>query len=263
MDPTFMEPALVDYHCHLDLYPDHKAAFGECERHKITTLAVTTTPRAWEHNQELALETKYVRAALGLHPQLVQQHFGEIKLFENLLHRTKHVGEIGLDASPAYYASYPKQKDIFERILRLCAAQKGKILSIHSVRSVRDVLALIEKHYPTGSGFPVLHWFTGSTIEAERAAHLGCYFSINREMLLKEKGQELVRRLPLTRMLTETDGPFTTIQGRPTKPIDIGLTVELLAKVCAVELSKLRDILAANVEKIEATRVTSPRYGHS
>jgi len=252
MEPLSSHPHLVDYHCHLDLYPDHKAAFTECERLKITTLAVTTTPRAWEHNLELARETTFVRAALGLHPQLVQQHYAEIKVFETLLHRAKHVGEIGLDASPAHYSSYATQKDIFERILRLCAEQKGKVLSIHSVRTVRDVLAFLEKHFPLGSGIPVLHWFTGSVTEAERAIQLGCYFSINREMLLKEKGQELVRRLPLTRMLTETDGPFTTIQGRPTKPSDVGTTLEALAKVCGVDQTKLRAVLATTVEKIEA-----------
>ena len=62
---------LVDFHCHLDLYPDHAAIVEECESRGVFTLAVTTTPRAWPRNNELASATRHVRAALGLHPQLV------------------------------------------------------------------------------------------------------------------------------------------------------------------------------------------------
>ena len=61
-----MTSSLVDFHCHLDLYRDHAAAVAECDRLKVFTLAVTTTPRAWPRNHELAAATKYVRAALGL-----------------------------------------------------------------------------------------------------------------------------------------------------------------------------------------------------
>lgn len=59
---------LVDFHCHLDLYPDHYSAVRDAEKAGIFTLAVTTTPRAWPRNHEIAKRTKYVRAALGLHP---------------------------------------------------------------------------------------------------------------------------------------------------------------------------------------------------
>lgn len=46
---------LVDFHCHLDLYPDHQAAVQASEDAGVFTLAVTTTPRAWPRNHELAL----------------------------------------------------------------------------------------------------------------------------------------------------------------------------------------------------------------
>ena len=52
---------LVDFHCHLDLYPDHAAAVAECERAGVFTLAVTTTPKAWPRNNELAASTNYAR----------------------------------------------------------------------------------------------------------------------------------------------------------------------------------------------------------
>ena len=43
-----------DFHCHLDLFPDPPAAMASCEKHRIMTLAVTTTPRAWAQNKRWA-----------------------------------------------------------------------------------------------------------------------------------------------------------------------------------------------------------------
>lgn len=77
-------PQVVDYHCHLDLYPDHETKFSECSSAKVATLAVTTTPKTWQRNKELCAESPYVCAALGLHPQLVAERSGELRLFEDL-----------------------------------------------------------------------------------------------------------------------------------------------------------------------------------
>jgi TatD DNase family protein len=55
---------LVDFHCHLDLFPNGEL-FKACDREEIFTLAVTPPPRAWSENQRLAKQTKFVRAALN------------------------------------------------------------------------------------------------------------------------------------------------------------------------------------------------------
>jgi hypothetical protein len=75
----------------------------------------------------------------------------------------------------------------------------------------------------------VLHWFTGTAAEARRAVDLGCYFSINAEMLANEKRGALVKALPLNRLLTETDGPFTQTDNRPSRPSDVGRALDGLA----------------------------------
>lgn len=244
---------LVDFHCHLDLYPDLAAAVQRSEEQGVFTLAVTTTPRAWAHNEALTAPTRHVRAALGLHPQLVAKHAHELALFEALLPRTRYVGEIGLDAGPRFYRYLEQQKVVFERIIQLCAAARDKIVSVHSVRTIKAVLDTLERNMPPTHGRVVLHWFTGSSAEARRAVELGCYFSINGEMLADSKRRDLVRSLPLERLLTETDGPFTLIGGRPSEPSDVHFTVSQLARLhsCSAEsmctqiASNLRDLLAA------------------
>ena len=80
---------LVDFHCHLDLYPDHAVAVRNADAAGVFTLAVTTTPRAWPRNHELAQWTKHVRAALGLHPQLVAERENEIELWDRYLSETR------------------------------------------------------------------------------------------------------------------------------------------------------------------------------
>lgn len=92
----------VDFHCHLDLYPDHEGAISRAETSRIFTLTVTTTPKTWPRNYELTRNIQYVRAALGLHPQLVEERAGELPLWERHLPETRYIGEVGLDAGPRF-----------------------------------------------------------------------------------------------------------------------------------------------------------------
>jgi TatD DNase family protein len=241
---------LVDFHCHLDLYPDHVQAVSECEQKQIFTLAVTTTPRAWPRNHELASKTKYVRAALGLHPQLVKERAGELNIWREYEPQARYIGEIGLDAGPRYYSSFELQKQVFESILRDCAQRGGKILTIHSVRAAKAVLDMIETFLPRSRGTAVLHWFTGSKAEADRAVTLGSYFSINREMLHNDRHRSMVSSLPLDRLLTETDGPFAKIEGREARPSDIARTIDDLARLRSIPTSELAEIIASNLKRL-------------
>lgn len=234
-----MHGHLVDFHCHLDLYPDMESAITTAERFGVYTLAVTTTPRAWPRNLALTCRTRFVRSALGLHPQLVATHGDEFGLWEKYLPQTRYVGEVGLDAGPRFYRSIDLQKQIFKRVLLNCAAEGGKILSVHSVRAVTAVLDLLEAHLPTGKGQVVLHWFTGSNAELRRAVQLGCLFSVNAQMIQSNRGRNLVSEIPLDRLLTETDGPFTQVGARAAAPGDVAGTVEALSELRQVPVDQL------------------------
>lgn len=247
-----MVAGLVDFHCHLDLYPDHTAAFAECDRTEVLTLAVTTTPKAWPRNRKLAATTRHVRAALGLHPQLVAERAGELALWEEYLPQARYVGEVGLDAGPRFYRSLEAQKQVFERVLRVCSRAGGKVLTVHSVRAATAVLDMVEVHLPSSRGGIVLHWFTGTAAEARRAVDLGCYFSINAEMLQKDRLRTLVAMLPLERLLTETDGPFTQCGDRPAKPADVAAVVDRLAHLRGVEASEMATTIRSNLQCLVA-----------
>jgi TatD DNase family protein len=240
----------VDFHCHLDLYPDHEAAIARAEAARIFTLTVTTTPRAWTRNHELTRGTRYVRAALGLHPQLVAERADELPIWEKHLAETRYVGEVGLDAGPRFYKSLDAQKSVFRRVLQRCAEAKGKILTVHSVRAASAVLDMIEQHFPQDSGIVVLHWFTGTRSEAQRATELGCYFSINGEMMRSERARALLSALPLDRILTETDGPFTQVHGRPAEPEDVRVTAASIASALKLPADAISEAVRKNLHFI-------------
>lgn len=242
---------LVDYHCHLDLYPSCEDIFRECAERNISVLAVTTTPKAWPKNKELAQSTPSIRVALGLHPQLLAERASELQLFEQYLPDAPFIGEVGLDAGPQFYRSFDLQLQVFERILSLCAAVGHKVLSVHSVRATSQALSLIEKYIAGGRFAVVLHWFTGSKAQAKRAAELGCYFSINERMLSSPAGRAIVSSLPANRILTETDGPFIAVEDRPVRPRDVEITARHLATARNMSFEDATSLIAANASTLD------------
>ncbi len=245
------EPPLVDFHCHVDLYDDHAGVISESERLGIYTLAVTTTPKAWRRNRDLTKESRFVRVALGLHPQVVEERAGELHQWRELLSEARYVGEVGLDAGPRFFRSFERQKEVFSTVLQDCAAQGGKILTVHSVRSVKVVLDMIETYLPSRNARLVLHWFTGTKAEARRAVDLGCYFSINAQMLLSDRHREVVAALPADKLLTETDGPFTkTAEGLTARPRNVRETLATLAELRRLPTSTLTELIGRNLRSL-------------
>ena len=205
---------MIDFHCHLDLFPHPEQIAERCEKEGIYVLSVTTTPSAWHGTHKL--ERSRIRTALGLHPQLAHERRSELSLFDELLAETRFVGEVGLDGAPPFRAHWDDQLKVFGHILDSCAHAGGRILSIHSRRAAKAVIDHLEAAPQAGTF--ILHWFSGNRRELSRAVALGCSFSVGPAMLAGEKGRTLAAQLPRDRVLTESDGPFARIGDRAAKP---------------------------------------------
>ena len=147
----------VDFHCHLDLYPDHAAAISAAEAAGIYTLTVTTTPKAWPRNRDLTSGTRFVRAALGLHPQLVAERAHELSEWKRYLPEARYIGEVGLDAGPRFYSSFESQKKIFRSVLESCAEAGDKAQSQTTSVTPTCVRDSVPESAPT-----VISFFGGS-----------------------------------------------------------------------------------------------------
>lgn len=249
---TKPDGGLVDFHCHLDLYPDFEALVAECESRGIFTLGVTTTPAAWPRNHALTKSTRFVRTALGLHPQLIASRPNEVELWDRHLPQCRYVGEVGLDFGPQYFRSAETQKKVFQHVLRKCAQAGAKVLTVHSVRSVSAVLDMVEAHIANTDNRVVMHWFTGTAREAARAVDLGCFFSVNEAMIAKPSRSAIVATLPIDRLLTETDGPFTKAGARPARPGDVALAVDGLAQLFNKDHASMSETIRGNLKNLLA-----------
>ena len=108
---------MIDMHSHLDLYPNPLAVAEKTNECNSFTLAVTTSPRAWQATSRIFSPYKNITVALGMHPEIVQQKVGELDLFLNLIPKVKILGEIGIDGSTRNNGNFQLQKKIFVTII--------------------------------------------------------------------------------------------------------------------------------------------------
>lgn len=242
---------MMDLHCHLDLYPDPRAVTAACVERSLYVLSVTTVPSAFEGTVALAPADGRIKTALGLHPELAVGRVRELPLFEQLLPRTRYVGEIGLDGSRDHRASLDTQRGVFDDLLRLCARAGGKIISLHSRGAVGIILDAIEAQ--PSAGVPILHWYNGSAKQISRAAGIGCWFSIGPAMFASERGRTAVSNMRRDRLLPESDGPFGLVDGRPALPWEAWSIVPMLADLWREPQGNVELILRSNLKSLLAT----------
>ena len=239
---------MIDLHCHLDLYPEPSTVARECARRGMYVLSVTTTPSAWKGTSALSAGSERIRTAVGLHPQLAQLRKGELDQFDQLVHETRYVGEIGLDGTPECRPFWSDQLEVFEHVLDTCSAVGGRILTIHSRRAENEVLERLECR--RGAGVPILHRFSGSYRSLERAILLDCWYSVGPAMLRGKRGRELVKRMPPDRVLTESDGPFVMFGDRTIQPWDVEDAVKQLAELWSQHVHDVEERLAVNLRTL-------------
>jgi TatD DNase family protein len=238
---------LIDTHCHVDLYRDFAGLIEETESAQVYTVAVTNAPSVFRRCVSLTEGRRFIRTALGLHPQLVGRRHRELDLMLGLLPETKYVGEVGLDFETRDPEERALQRKVFAGILERCADSPDKVLTVHSRRAAAEVIDLIGDSYPCKV---ILHWFSGSLRELEKAVSHGFYFSVNPAMISSAKGRQIVSAVPRDKLLTESDGPFVTVDGRPARPRDVEVVVRGLADLYASTASQVAGTLYDNFRSI-------------
>jgi TatD DNase family protein len=232
---------LIDTHAHVD------AAGGVAVlKHADSTahvIAVTNLPRNYVRLRHLQHDR--LTWALGLHPGQPHTHSAVDEFLEQLPNCTV-VGEIGLDGTTATAPGgvpMTRQRDELERILNHPETRR-RLVTLHSRRSVPAVLQhLAAANHPA----PVLHWFTGTSAQAHKAADAGAYFSVNDRM---QRKSDLLSALPRDRVLLETDAPYT---GKPGVPGAVDPAVAMLASHWNCSATQVEDQVKGNQHRLIAT----------
>ncbi len=172
-------------------------------------------PTDWRRQLELAARyPAQVFCACGLHPVWVAENTeaevaqGLESLPQQLVDRRfKGLGELGLDARPAYQAELPRQEAAFRAQLRLAVQQNVPVI-LHIVRAHDQALRVLkEEGVPARGG--MVHSFSGGVQEAKRYVDLGLHLSVSGGNFAggDRRVREAAAKVPADCWLVETDAP--------------------------------------------------------
>lgn len=185
----------------------------------------------------LADEHPFIYTTVGVHPH--EARLLDDELYAKLQDLSQHPkviawGEIGLDY---HYDNSPRevQREAFKRQLRM-ARERGLPISIHTREAEADTLAILDEEWKDSGLGGVIHCFTGTRAFAEAAVELGFLISFAGVITFKkaEDLRETAWRLPMDKILIETDAPFLApipYRGRRNEPAYVVETARALAEL--------------------------------
>jgi TatD DNase family protein len=247
---------LVDTHAHLD-----EEAF-DADRHDVVARAaaagiwrmvtIGTTADTSRRAVEVAGQFAEVYAAVGIQPNYAAQaKAGDWEVIESLVAQPKvvAVGETGLDRYWDY-APFDVQIDYFQRHLAL-SQRLNLPFVVHCREAETETVEQLRIAAGRGALRGVMHSFTGSLETARACLNLGLYISFA-GMLTYKKSQglrDLVRELPLEKLLVETDAPYLApqpVRGKRNEPSFVRMTANTLADLVGIPHDELARQTTAN-----------------
>jgi TatD DNase family protein len=210
-------------------------------------IAVTNAPFVFPATQALAGDSGFIHPSIGLHPELVKTHGTQLSMLIEKLQDVRFVGEVGLDYSERNESERQQQRKVFETILQKCHEFGDKIVSIHTRRAVNDVIDMVGSKF---RGSAILHWFAGTEKQLAIAHRNGLYFSVNPSMVLSKSGRRLIAAMHPSSVLTETDGPFIDIDGKPALPINVNIIIKYLANLWVTSEIEVIDKVYDNFQMV-------------
>ncbi len=247
---------LADVHAHLDLIKQEELA---AVIHRAVAAGVkviisnSVDPRSIRKALELQERFGIVKAALGLYPTEAARLSkaaieGELNFIRSCRDRIVALGEIGLDYQEAKSdRERLQQQQLFERQLEL-AKQLGKPVIVHSRQAEKGV---VETLIRCGCKGVILHAFHGSLKLVQTAAEAGFYITIPTNIRRSSHFQAIVRELPLSRLLTETDAPYLAAEkDGKSEPSHIAATIARIAAIKGLAAEEVANILYSNYQRL-------------
>ena len=240
---------LIDSHCHLNykgLIEDQKNVLERSRAAGVDLmLNIATRESEWDAVLGTAVREPDVWATVGIHPHEADEHphVDTAKLVARASHpRVVGIGETGLD----YYYDHSdreRQQHSFRAHIAACR-ETGLPLIVHTRDAEDDTIRIMRDEMEQGPYSGVIHCFTASGAFADAAMALGFYISISGIVTFKSARdlQETAARLPLNRLLVETDSPFLTpvpYRGKENAPFYLPFVAEKIAEVKELPLDEV------------------------
>ncbi len=251
---------LVDSHCHLNykgLVEEQGAVLDRARESGVTAmLNISTRESEWRDIVATAERESDVWSSIGIHPHEADAHpdIDLAKLVEEAQHeRVVAIGETGLD----YYYDHSdrdRQRQSFRTHIH-AARETGLPIIVHTRDAEEDTAAIMAEEMEQGAYTGVIHCFTASEDFADKALNLGLYISISGIVTFKNAKdlQSTAAKLPIDRLLVETDAPFLAPvphRGKTGEPAFVADTAKFLAELRGEEYSELCQKTAKNFYRL-------------
>lgn len=202
----------------------------------------------------LAEQYDFIYAAVGWHPvESVHMKDGDLAWIESLCAHPKVVaiGEIGLDY---HWDTSPKhvQHEVFRQQIAL-AKKLNKPIIIHNRDAHADVVRILQEEGAAEVG-GIMHCFSGSWETAKQCLDMNFYISFGGPVTFKNARvpKEVLKRVPLDRLLIETDCPYLAphpYRGKRNESAYVSLVAEAAAQIKEISLEQLAEITLENGKK--------------
>lgn len=247
---------IVDSHCHLNMKGIKENLSGVLENAKKNNVkflqTICTHLDEFDEIYDITQQYPNVVCSVGMHPCDVQ-NFSDFTV-EQLIERARldkvvALGETGLD----YYHDQTHKTRQQEYLIKHIEAAKitGLPLIIHSRDADQDTVDILEKYIKLYGIKGVIHCFTGSKWMCEKMLDLGFYISISGIVTFKNSTilQDIVRDIPLNRLLIETDAPYLApvpFRGKTNEPGYVYEVLKFIAKMKEISDEEFAEITTRN-----------------
>jgi len=261
-------PILVDSHCHLD-FPDYSGDVeGVVTRARAAgvgiCVSIGTELARFAGVKKVAEQFADVWCSVGVHPhEAVKELLSDpAPLLAEASHpKVVGIGETGLDY---YYEHAPREAQKANFRAHIAAGRDTKLpVIVHTRDADDDTIALLDEEMANGKFTGLIHCFTGTQRLADAALRLGLYISVSGIATFKNSGplRDVIKTVPLDRLLVETDAPFLApmpLRGKTNEPAFVVHTARMLAELKGVSESELAAATTANFFRL-FTKVTRPQ----
>jgi TatD DNase family protein len=249
---------MIDVHCHLEheKFRNEKELIKSFRKELKAIITSSTHPRDFEYTLKLKKEfEKFVFVCIGLHPEYIEE-FSEETLdnFEEFVKINKNdivsIGEIGLD----YFwvkdeRLREKQRWLFEKLIEF-SKSIDKPITVHIRDAYEDAIKILESiDYQKVH----LHMFGGIKFLDKLLAN-EWKISVGPILLRSKTHKKIIKKLPLERIMLETDSPWMKIDGKESLPTDVKIVAEKIAEIKNIpleEVEKKTDENAISLFKLE------------
>ena len=249
--------SFIDTHCHLDkLESTPEEAVNEAKDAGVQRmLTISVDESSLDFVSNAVRQFTEVFGSVGFHPHdasaLTEALEDRIRKLAQEEKKLVAIGETGLDYH-YMYSPVEVQQQVFRKQLRL-AEELNLPVVMHSREAETDTLKIL-KDIPVKS-LGVAHSFTSSFEMARTLVEMGWYLGINGIVTFKnaEDLREVVRWLPLDKLLLETDSPFLApipFRGKPNKPAHIPAIATFIAELRDISLQELAEQTSENAQRL-------------